>query len=336
MAATASKQKRQKRTNTSCVRCLEGSYDDPFFELVAAERDPHHVDHFVCVDCFGELHARRGCQPFFKCPEANCRSRIVAHHCFKKRERYRRAKGGVVQDELHSKGPATYIKEPDKKRDPIRTFLYEEDSFKQNHMQLALAWPENIFSSDVTSKTRSMSILIPFVKSADDCDSKTKRALVHFMTMLYFTYFHPEPVDSVQKLQVTNMTDIEKPILGDDSFVTSSLIAFGTGKLKEETLPHGINSNVFQKNQHHTFWVASEIIRRGRSGKPGFLQDLIQKQLTVFQAPKKIKELLCKFRIAASRERIRLADIDDVNKKLLHGWDLTGKNIGCLLSPMIT
>jgi hypothetical protein len=67
------------------------------------------------------------------------------------------------------------------------------------------------------------------------------------------------------------------------------------------------------------------MMRRGKSLKPGLLQDLIQHHLTVYSVPQAVKDNLCKFRIAASRERMRLKDIAKVNEKITAGWDFKGK-----------
>jgi hypothetical protein len=62
---------------TECQMCVEDVFDDPFFELVASDEGDH--DHVVCVECFGKLHAFRGCATTLTCPSEGCNKSIVGH-----------------------------------------------------------------------------------------------------------------------------------------------------------------------------------------------------------------------------------------------------------------
>lgn len=178
-----------------------------------------------------------------------------------------------------------------------------------------------------------MAITVPFL---DPCDSYTediKRKLVFLMCLQYHIYVHPEESVNFKALNLTSIHDMDNLALSDNSLVTLALVALGTGREKACILPQGQLSNPFQKSQYFTFWVAAEMMRRGRSNVPGLLQDMIQKFLTIWQTASEIKDVLCKFRIASSRERTRLQDIELVNNKILSGWDLADKRYWL---PMVT
>ena len=69
-------------------------------------------------------------------------------------------------------------------------------------------------------------------------------------------------------------------------------------------------------------------MRRGISTKPGILQDILQKHLSTYQAPQAVSDLLTRYRIAASRERTRLRDIEAVNRKIEDGWKIDRMRYG--------
>jgi hypothetical protein len=64
------------------------------------------------------------------------------------------------------------------------------------------------------------------------------------------------------------------------------------------------------------------MIRPGQTSKPGILQDMLAQHLVACGAADDVNNVLSKFRICASRERMRLRDIEKVNTKLLKRWDL--------------
>jgi hypothetical protein len=199
-------------------------------------------------------------------------------------------------------------------------------------MVISASWPVDLMekSSGTTGlgkqQIRTMNVTVPFKNPADSYDSATKQKLVYLMTLLYHVYIHPEEKSfDFQKLNLASIHDLDGPVLNDDSMFAHSIVALGCGKFKKDLLPNGENSNAFQKSQFFSYWVAVEMMRRGRSLRPGLFQDLIQQHLRVWQAPRAVSNVLCKFRIAASRERTRLQDINEVNTRILTGWDLAEK-----------
>jgi hypothetical protein len=173
---------------------------------------------------------------------------------------------------------------------------------------------------------RVLSILVPYKEPIDAYTQATKEKLVHFMKLLYHVFIFPDPSNgSLQPVEMESVDDLEDFALLDESMFTETMVAFVTGLSKKDMLPEVDRSNPYKRSAYFAFWVACEMIRRGRNTSPGILQDAIQRHLSIWQTPKAVTDMLCKFRIASSRERTRLQDINAVRQKILKGWDLKGK-----------
>ena len=307
---------------TSCCRsCGEDDIADhkvPFFELLhngaSVEEDAAHL---VCVECFGLLQASRGCRPSFDCPSDGCNRMIVGHCCWKKTKKITR-RTTVISQTVERQAPV-YITEPSKLEDPVRHFMQQPSAFQLKHILLSCQYVDSI--GDIKS-------LITLVDVTEPCGSYTdvvQDQLVAFMVMLNQVFFVPISTEGNDRLVLETPNDIENFVLNDRSLLTRAVIAFASGNTIDELLPKGLASNPYHKSNFLAFWVAIEMMRRGTRIRPGVLQDFIQHHLTLHQVPQDVKNLLTKFRIAASRNRMRLQDIDKVNAKITTGWDLEEK-----------
>jgi hypothetical protein len=175
-------------------------------------------------------------------------------------------------------------------------------------------------------EARVLSISVPHKELTDACSQATKEKLVHFMKLLHHVFIFPDPTNGgMPVVEMDSTNNLEEFALLDDSVFTESVTGFVTGVSEGEFLPEGRDSNPCKKSSCCAFWVACEMIRRGQNLSPGILQDAIQRHLSHWQTPTAVKDMLCEFRIASSRSRTRLQDIQAVRKKTLEGWDLKGK-----------
>ena len=216
----------EEEEDTCCVKCYDKFFDCPFFELLSPEQ---HDNHRVCVACFGNLQAHRGCQPHFGCPAKDCGAKITGHCCHKKRVRVSRQRGLCLENEL-TRGPAIYIDRPSDVEDPIRSFSNKPNDFRKENMVIAAAWPVDLMekNSGTTGpgkqQIRTMNVTVPFKIPANSYDSATKTRLIYLMTLLYHVYVHPEEKSfDFQKLNLASMHDLDGPVLNDESMFTCLL-----------------------------------------------------------------------------------------------------------------
>ena len=309
-----------------CHKCLEPVIDTPFFELLHESHDLHAVNeiHFVCGACFGLLHAARGCAPFFECPNEKCNCVIVGH-------RYHSTvltvtRQGVKKSRAYTPGPKTYIESPKLEKDPVHFFQSQPAKDKLETLVINAAFAETKEDGSLKNE-RSLSIQVPLTKTSDDYSLETRKKLINFAKLLYHVYVFP--LASVpSKLNFASMEDLDVHAFSDCCFLVETLIGIGTGKGISDILPLGSESNAYQRSSFLSFWTAAEMMRRGISTKPGILQDILQKHLSTYQAPQALSVLLTRYRIAASRERTRLKDIEAVNQKIEEGWKIDRMRYG--------
>ena len=297
----------------TCASCGGSLHGDPFFELVHKGSDVG--GHCVCVECFGVLQAKRGCTPSFSCP--SCDGKIIGHHCWKKTRLATRNRV-VVSKEVQQHPPVMIVLPTDYGMDPCRYFLEQPKDWQSKNLMLSIQWMD-------TGNVRTLVTPVPFEEPCDKYPDDVKGKLVHAMTLLYHVFFYPADADGNERRVLQSIYDIEDFVVNDQSLLTQAIIGLATGLTIGKLLPNGAQSNTYQRSSYIAFWVAIEMMRRGKAERPGILQDLMQHHLTVHAVHQDVKNVLCKFRIAASRNRARLKDIDNVNQQILTGWDLNEK-----------
>lgn len=320
-------------TDHICCLCNENLAAQPSIELLASRHYPHdHIatdeKHFLCADCFGQQHAKRGCEPCFKCPHRNkdkhcCKGVVIGHRVHKFRSRGDRN----IRFGRKTPGRAEYIAQPHEQWDPVRFYAvkcHDEPipppivpNAKRSDVQISLAF------ADQGRNHRAFSVNVPTDLKPEEYPEKTKETLIYIMRMLFNVYSQGDTNEEVQKLDIISAKDLPFAALQDDSFLFKAVVALATGSTKAEIIKVG--SNQAQVRTYTGLWVATEMIRRSRQKNPGILQKLIAKLLSSCQVPDQVKDTLSMLKISASRETQRLDDIKQVNYKLLRGWDLTGK-----------
>ena len=170
---------------TNCCKC-NSTMVGAFFELVHSNRQDEL--HLVCAECLAQLHAARGCAPYFRCPHESChKKKIVGHACWKKTER--RLRGNqIILSQSEERQPPIYIQEPTVHLDPCRVYKSETVEWKERHFMVSLQ-----FWDKSTKKVRSLAVPVEFDKPCDAYTDKTKEILVDVMTMLYHVFFFPCP-----------------------------------------------------------------------------------------------------------------------------------------------
>jgi hypothetical protein len=130
---------------------------------------------------------------------------------------------------------------------------------------------------------RVLSISVPCKEPTDAYAQATKEKLVHFMKLLYHIFIFPDPSNGGPKtLVMDSLADLEDFALLDNLIFTESMVAFVTGLSMRDVLPRGERSNPYKKSSYLAFWVACEMIRRGRNASPGILQDALQRHLSIY------------------------------------------------------
>ena len=208
---------------------------------------------------------------------------------------------------------------PSKLEDPVRYYIDQPTDFQHKHILLSCQYVDSI--GDI----KSLIILVDVTRPCQSYSDVVQDQLVGFMAMLNHVFFVPADTEGNQHLVLETPTDIETFVLNDRSLLTRAVAALASGNTIEELLPKGLSSNTYHKSNFLAIWVAIEMMRRATQTRPGILQDFIQHHLTLHLVPQDVKNLLTKFRIAASRNRMRLRDIEKVNAKITAGWDLDGK-----------
>ena len=220
----------------ACCKCGDDIGDGvPFFELL------HKVDvpekHSVCVECFGVLHADRGCRPNFDCPSAECADSIVGHCCWKKTKKITR-RTIVISKTVERQAPV-FITEPSRLEDPVRHFIQQPTEFQLKNILLSCQYVDS--AGDIKS-------LVIFVDVTEPCQSYSdvvQDQLVGLMAMLNQVFFVPANTEGTQHLVLETPTDIERFVLNDTSLLTRAVIAFASGNTIEELLPKGLLSNTY-------------------------------------------------------------------------------------------
>jgi hypothetical protein len=187
-------------------------------------------------------------------------------------------------------------------------------------MAIVAAMPSQTSDGEV----RVLSMQVPYNKPPDTYSEELREKLVALMKILYFAYVFPKETLNSANVHVKFLKDLVSFAVADDSLFSQSLVALGTGFDKGTLLSEGTESSVSKRSQYLSFWVVGLMMCHGGSKIPGILQDLVTKHLAVHKSSQQVIDLLCRIRIAGSRERTRLSDIDTVNKKLMRGWDLNG------------
>ena len=195
--------------NMNCVRCpasLDGR--TPRFELLHQD-DDGSKEHCVCVECFGLLQAKRGCQPHFKCPLDSCLlGKVIGHCCWKRTTKTTRAT--EIISKTVQRQPPVYITSPSVIEDPCRSFCLQEESFQKSHLLFSVQW------YDEPGCVRSLVVPVPFLENCESYEEATKAKLVDLMTLLYHVFFSPETEICGNQL-ISSMDDVEAFILNDRS-----------------------------------------------------------------------------------------------------------------------
>jgi hypothetical protein len=223
-------------------------------------------------------------------------------------------------------GPETYIESPKLEKDPVRFFQNQPTEAKLETVVLNVAFAKTREDGSLKNE-RSLSIQVPLTKSSDEYSDATRKKLINFAKILYHVYVFPL-ASAPSKLNFASMEDLDGHAFSDSCFLVETLVGIGTGKGINEILPLGSVSNAYQRSSFLSFWTAAEMMRRGISTKPGILQDILQKHLSTYQAPQAVLDLLTRYRIAASRQRTRLKDIEAVNRKIEEGWKIDRMRYG--------
>jgi hypothetical protein len=227
--------------------------------------------------------------------------------------------------------------------DPVRHFLQQSAGEKENKMVLSVSWPTTLTDLQQTQQhnntpralIRTMSIQVPFRQQTEGLPEAVKRKLVSLMLLLHHVFFgksnREQGEDDPQTNDLSSAAQLFKFVLSDRSLLTRAIVALGSGHPVEKVLPSGEESNVYQRSTFLAFWAVTEMMRRATSKRSGVLQDFIAHQLSVWQAPHSVIDLLCRFRISSSTRKIRLNDIDAVNSKIVAGWKMQEKKWSVLL-----
>jgi hypothetical protein len=115
--------------------------------------------------------------------------------------------------------------------------------------------------------------------------------------------------DKAVKLKVDSIAKYEKFALSNQHFLLKVFAGIFTGKPWGNLPPQGDNSNAYQRANYIAMYTGLDLMLRALSLKPGVLQNVIQKHLAAYDAPDAVRTSLCRLRIAASKETIRLRDI---------------------------
>ena len=132
----------------SCVCCGRGLDDkSPCFELlhsstqgsVSVAADSSSNKHFACPDCFGLLHAKRGCATSFGCPLDQCAGKVIGHRCWQ--QSVKTTRSGERHSSVVEPCDAVFIEEPtNMQADPCRWFVSKNSAFKEEHLMLSLQY----------------------------------------------------------------------------------------------------------------------------------------------------------------------------------------------------
>ena len=142
----------------ACVACNAALGNQiPYFELLHDVPEEPCLPHCLCVSCFGENHASRGCQPCFVCPLNGCDERIIGHCCWQKTTKTIRTK--IVESKEVQRQPPVYIAGPSLTHDPCRYFCNRDEAFQKDHIMVSAQWrqPQQP-GSDKAETTRSLVI----------------------------------------------------------------------------------------------------------------------------------------------------------------------------------
>jgi hypothetical protein len=315
----------------------------PFFELLIASTSLSTSaghQHNVCVECFGFLHAKRACRPSIACPIEGCEARVIGHVCHTKTQKKTR-QGWTVSSVLKPCSPV-YIGSPSLNWDPVRHYNQQSNETKANTMVLTVSWPsdmttdydcEDANSQQQEVETRTVAIEVPFKEQTERFSETVKEKLVSMMLLLHHVFLGggKKGEDDAEARDLSSSQQLFHFALSDRSILTRSIVALGSGRTVEKILPFGEESNVYCLSTFLAFWGATEMMRRATSKRSGVLQDYIANQLSVWRAPLAVVDLLCRFRISSSREKVRLKDIDTVNSKIVAGWKMKDKKWSIIL-----
>ena len=269
-----------------CCRC-SSKLVGTFFELIHDARSKVN-DHFVCAECFGFLHAKRGCQPWFECPD--CSLQITGHYVWKKTVLSSTRRKATLSQAEERQLPAVFTNGATSiQLDPCRYFKAQDQAFKLDNSVVSMQW----FDSGC-GQTRSLALVLPKDINADMYDDATKDGLIDFMALLYPVFFLPES-DRGRLPVLSTLQDIDSFVLADKSILTDALVAFALGGRAEEMLPNFNGGNQAQMNNYLGFWAAAELLRRNQSWRPGPLQDILQHHMTIHQCPVAVRDALTKF-----------------------------------------
>lgn len=307
-----------------CCSCKRG-LSDYHFQLLP--RNNYNIScHSVCPDCFGNLHANRGCSPYFDCPSVRCKNVIIGHHC------HCSVQGRNANNEMElvlSTSTAKY-KQPDKNIDAIRIYQDASCEYQEDHITIVTSFFQKKKKSE-KGKTIALAVNAPIGLNCEEYDNELQnrilaiaRAMYHILfsnLKLYYSARHSIQIDTIEEFQ--------RFALQDPSFIVNFFIQLWTG-LDREKLLLDCDTNCYQKANYIALYTGVEQMLRSRTMYPGVMQSAIQRMLKVNQANKQIVQNLCKLRIGTSRERARLEDIKKISGKLLKGWNLKGRKYGLI------
>ena len=171
---------------SGCRRTLDNK--SPYYELIHALVEGEQ--HFACPDCFGKLHASRGCSPHFDCPDPECKQHVVGHCCWSKQITTTRS-GQVESKVVHRQLPV-FIKKPSYGRDPSRYYDQKEDSWCKNNWLLL--------------ERQQLTITVPHKRRCDQYGAVTRAKLIAGFTRLLSVVRTCSPRCSVGAYLVTTIS----------------------------------------------------------------------------------------------------------------------------------
>lgn len=120
-----------------CCRC-SSKLVGTFFELIHDARSKDN-NHFVCAGCFCFLHANRGCQPWFECPD--CSLPVNGHYVWKKTVLSSTRRKATLSQAEERQLPAVFTNGATSiQLDPCRYFKAQEEAFKLDNVMVSMQW----------------------------------------------------------------------------------------------------------------------------------------------------------------------------------------------------
>ena len=301
-----------------CARCSNYLHDTYYDLLPSNDVLSCHV---VCPVCFGALHAARGCNSTFACPATGCNNKIIGHCCFSPSVE-KNIDGTLINTQSPIPGPTTYHAEPDKNIDAVRLYLDRSLTFQKEHIVISTS-----HLSESNKELRTVSVEVPYNDHCEEYNDELQNKLLAISKVLYHIIVYPMELYNTyrQSIQIDTISKFEEFALSDRSFYVRFLIRMWTGMSETAMLPLGVKSNVNQRSNYLAIYTGVEQLMRSITVYPGVLQSVVQRLLNNQNVSKTVSSALCKLRISASRETVRLENIDKVNEQLTKGWDLVGK-----------